>query len=196
VVAAWIAQLARGILALALGVTIALTLEHTPLFGLLTFGAFAVLSSVVLLVATLRSDYAGERRFTFLMQAVVTFAAGVVALAVPNGGVAFLAILVGAWALLTGLLEGASGILARSRSPLARDWLLTGVVTVLLGVVAIVVPPDFVQAFAGERGQAGTLTSSVILIGVLGAWAVIAGVLQTISAISVRADRTARVVTS
>jgi uncharacterized membrane protein HdeD (DUF308 family) len=192
VVAAWIAQLARGILALALGVTIALTLAHTPLFGLLTFGVFAVLSSVVLLVAVLRGDYAGDRRFTFLMQAIATLAAGIAALAVPNGGVSFLAILVGAWALLTGLLEGASGILARSRSPLARDWVITGVVTVLLGIVAVVVPPDFVQAFAGERGQSGTLTSSVILIGVLGGWAVIVGVLQTISAISVRADRADR----
>ena len=70
-VAAWIAQLARGILAVALGVTIALTLEHTPLFGLVTFGVFAVLSSVVLLVATLRGDYAGDRRVTFLVQAAL-----------------------------------------------------------------------------------------------------------------------------
>lgn len=195
-VAAWIAQLARGILAVALGVTTALTLEHTPTFGLVTFGVFAVLSSVVLLVAVLRSDYAGARRFTFLMQAVATLAAGILALAVPNGGVAFFGILVGAWALLAGLLEGASGILSRGRAPLARDWVLTGVVTVLLGVIALVLPPDFVQAFVGEKGAAGTLTSSVILVGVVGGWAIIVGVLQTISAVSVRADRTVRVATS
>ncbi len=196
VVAAWIAQLARGVLALALGVTIALTLAHTPLFGLVTFGVFAVLSSIVLLGATLRGDYAGPRRFTFLVQAIATLVAGILALAVPNGGVAYLGILVGAWALLTGLLEGASGILARGRAPLTRDWLLTGVVTALLGVVALVLPPDFVQAFAGERGQAGTLTSSVILVGVIGGWAIIVGVLQTISAVSVRAMRGAAVATS
>gem|GEM_PF-925574 len=132
-VAVWIAQLARGILALALGVTITLTLEHTAAFGFISFGIFAVLSSVVLLLAVLRGDYAGDRRFTFLMQAVATLAAGVVALAVPLGGVAFLGILVGAWALLTGLLEGASGILSRGRSALARDWILVGAATVVLG---------------------------------------------------------------
>lgn len=201
-VAAWIAQLARGILALALGVTITLTLEHTPAFGLVTFGVFAVLAGLVVLGATLGGAYAGRMRAGFLVQGVATVAAGVVALAVPGGGVAFLAYLVGAWAVVAGLLEGASGILARRLSPLARDWLIAGVLTVALGAVAFVLPPDFVQAFAGDRGVSGTLTSSVILIGVIGVWAILVGVLQTISAITVRsakstpADRADRVAAS
>lgn len=192
-VAAWIAQLARGILALALGVTVTLTLEHSPVFGLVTFGVFAVLTGLVLLGATLFGAYAGRMRAGFLAQGVATLAAGIVALAVPGGGVAFLAYLVGAWALVAGLLEGASGILARKLSPLARDWIIAGVLTVALGVVAFVLPPDFVEAFAGERGVAGTLTSSVILIGVIGAWAILVGVLQTISAVTVRSSRVGRV---
>ncbi len=192
VVAAWIAQLARGVLALVLGITITLTLEHTPVFGLLTFGTFAVLTAAVLLLASLRSAYAGRMRPAFLAQAVATLAAGIVALAVPTGGVALLAFLVGAWALVTGLLEGASGILLRSELPIARDWIIAGVLTVLLGVVAFALPPDFVQAFSGENGNSGTLTSSVILIGVVGAWAIPVGVLQVISAVTVRSDRTVR----
>ncbi|HWH97535.1 MAG TPA: DUF308 domain-containing protein [Pseudolysinimonas sp.] len=190
-VAVWIAQLARGILALALGITITLTLEHTPVFGLVSFGVFAVLTGLVLLFAMLRSAYAGRMRAGFFVQALATVAAGVVALAVPEGGVAFLAALVGIWAVVSGLLEGASGILARKLSPLARDWLIAGVLTVALGAVALLLPPDFVQGFAGERGTAGTLTSSVILIGVIGAWAILVGVLQTISAITVRSIRSA-----
>lgn len=191
VVAAWIAQLARGILALALGVTITLTLEHTPVFGLLTFGVFALLTGVVLFAGTLRGAYAGRMRAAFLAQGLATFAAGVVALAVPGGGVAFLAFVVGGWALLAGLLEGASGILTRKLSPLARDWIIAGVLTVALGAVALLMPTDFVQAFSGEKGVSGTLTSSVILIGVIGLWAILVGVLQTISAITVRRVRTA-----
>jgi uncharacterized membrane protein HdeD (DUF308 family) len=189
VVAAWIAQLARGILALALGITITLTLEHTPLFGLVTFGTFAVLTGIAVFGATLFGAYAGRMRAGFLAQGVATLAAGIVALAVPDGGVAFLAILVGAWALVAGLLEGASGILARKLSPLARDWIIAGVLTVALGVVALLLPPDFEQTLVGEKGAAGTLTSSVILIGVIGAWAILVGVLQTISAITVRSAR-------
>lgn len=192
VVAAWIAQLARGVLALGLGISITLTLEHSPLFGLLTFGSFAVLTGAVLLLASLRSAYAGRMRPAFLVQALATLAAGIVAFAVPTGGVAFLAVLVGAWAIVTGLLEGASGILMRSALPLARDWIITGALTVVLGVVAVALPPDFVQAFSGEKGNSGTLTSSVILIGVIGAWAILVGVLQVISAITVRSDRSVR----
>lgn len=191
-VAAWIAQLARGVLALALGITITLTLEHTPAFGLLTFGVFGLLTGAVLVGASLRSAYAGRMRAGFLAQGVATLAAGIVALAVPTGGVAFLAFLVGGWALVTGLLEGASGILMRSALPIARDWIITGALTVVLGVVAFALPPDFVQAFSGEKGNSGTLTSSVILIGVIGAWAILVGVLQVISAITVRSDRTVR----
>lgn len=191
-VTAWIAQLARGVLALALGITITLTLEHSPAFGLLTFGAFAVLTGAVLVVASLRSAYAGRMRTMFLVQGVATLAAGIVAFAVPTGGVAFLAILVGVWAVVSGLLEGASGILTRSDLPIARDWIITGALTVVLGVVAFALPPDFAQAFAGEKGNSGTLTSSVILIGAIGAWAILVGVLQVISAITVRSDRSAR----
>lgn len=189
VVAAWIAQLARGILALALGLIITLTLDHSPVFGLVTFGAFAVLTGVVLIGATLFGAYAGRMRAGFLVQGVATLAAGIMALAAPGGGVAFLAILVGAWALLAGLLEGASGILARRRSDLARDWIIGGALTVSLGAVALLLPPDFEQALVGEKGATGTLTTSVILIGVIGAWAILVGVLQTISAITVRSVR-------
>lgn len=188
-VAAWILQLARGILALALGLTITLTLEHTPAFGLLTFGVFAVLTGAVLLLAILRSAYPGRMRGAFLAQAVITLAAGIVALAVPGADVVVFAILVGSWAVVSGLLEASSGFLARSFAPLARDWIIAGVLTVLLGVVALLLPPDFVQAFSGEKGNAGILTSSIILIGVVGAWAIVIGVLQCISAVTVRTDR-------
>lgn len=191
-VPAWTLQLTRGILALALGVTITLTLEHTPGFGLLTFGVFAVLTGAVLLLAVLRSAYAGRMRGVFLGQAAATLAAGIVALAVPEGDVTVFGILLGSWALVAGLLEATGGFLSRAISPLARDWLIAGVLTVALGAVALLVPPDFVQAFAGDRGNAGTLTSSVILIGVVGAWAILVGVLQCISAVTVRAERSDR----
>lgn len=191
-VAAWIGQLARGILALALGLTITLTLEHSPSFGLLTFGAFAILAGMAILAATLGGSYAGQLRGTFLGQGVATLAAGIVAVAMPGAGVGFLALVVGVWAAVTGLLEGASGILSRSWSPLARDWIITGALTVALGVVAVVLPRDVAQAFAGEQGNSGMLTSSVILIGVVGAWAMLVGMLQVISAVTVRSDRSAR----
>jgi uncharacterized membrane protein HdeD (DUF308 family) len=189
VVAAWIAQLARGILAVALGVTISLTLEHSPTFGFLTFGAYALLSGILLLAAEVRGTYSAPRRGLFVPAGIASLVAAAVAVVFVRNDVATLGLLIGLWAVVTGLLEGASGILMRRASPLARDWILGGVFTTVLGVFALVLPSDVVQPFTGERGVAGTLTSSIILIGVLGAWAVITGVLQVISAISARGVR-------
>jgi uncharacterized membrane protein HdeD (DUF308 family) len=196
VVAAWIAQLARGILAVALGVTIALTLDHSPSFGFLGLAVYTLLTGVVLLVADLRGTYAAPRRGLFVPTALASLVTAVAAVVLSGSGAAALGLLVGVWAVVTGLLEAAAGILARGASVLARDWVIAGVTTVLLGVVAFALPSDLVQTFVGERGVAGTLTSSVILIGVIGAWAVVVGVLQVISAVSARGVRTSAAVTS
>lgn len=195
-VAAWIAQLARGILAVALGVTIALTLEHSPAFGFLTFGAYVLLSGILLLVAEARGTYSAPRRGLFLPAAIASLVTAAVAVVSVRADAATLGLLVGIWAVVTGLLEGAAGFLLRRASPFARDWVLGGALTVVLGVVALVLPSDVVQSFTGERGAAGTLTSSIILIGVLGAWAVITGVLQVISAVSARGARVPAAVAS
>ena len=59
----------------------------------------------------------------------------------------------------------------------------------LLGVVVLVVPPDIADCFAGDKGVEGLLTSPIIIVGMLGAWAVITGVLQAIAAASPEARR-------
>jgi uncharacterized membrane protein HdeD (DUF308 family) len=192
VVAAWIAQLARGVLALALGITITLTLDHSAVFGLLTFGAFAVLTGAVILLSTLRGAYAGRMRPAFIAQAVATLVAGVVALVVPTGGVAFLAFLAGAWAIVAGLLETASGILSRSFVPLARDWILTGALTLGLGLALVLIPRDLVQNFTGPDHVARALTASIVDVGILGAWAAIVGIQLGIATITLRSEARAR----
>lgn len=185
----WIPQLARGIAAVVLGLTITLTLDHSPRFGLLAFGVFAVLTGAITLVGALRSPDGALPRRTFAMAGGVTVLSGVLALALPDGGISTLAILVAGWAILAGALELAAGIRDRRRSPAARDWILTGLATVVLGIVFLAVPRDLVEPFAGERGVSGVLTAAVVLVGALGAWGVLTGVLQVISAVSLRAPR-------
>jgi len=189
VVPAWTLQLARGILALALGVIITLSLDHSPAFGFLVFGVFAALSGAILLVALMRSPYSARMRGAVLGQTVAAFVAGGFALGAPDGDTRTLALVVGIWALVAGVLEAVAGFVTRTSSPLGRDWLIAGVLTVVLGVIALLLPADFVQAYEGESGAAGTLTSSIILVGVLGAWAILVGVLQSISAVTARTAR-------
>ena len=188
----WITQLCRAVTALALGVLITLTLDHSAVFALITFGAFALLAGAILIAGTLRGGYAEGRRTLFVLQGVATVAAGVAALVATSAGVPYLVVVVVGFALVTGGLELASGIRARRRHPAARDWVLVGGATLALAVAYLLVPSDLAQPFSGERGVAGTLTAAVVLTGVLGAWAVIVGVVQAISAISLRGDASTR----
>lgn len=185
-VPAWISLLARGVLALALGLVIALTLDHSPAFGLVAFGVFALLAGAALAVAVLR-DPATPRRAPLLLAAAGAFVvAGVSALALSTGGVLALALVVGVWALVAGALEAVHGIRHRGSSPLARDAVITGVLTLALGVVVLLIPRDLTQQFSGSNGIAGVLTAPVVIVGVLGAWAVLVGVQQVIAALSLR----------
>ena len=81
---------------------------------------------------------------------------------------------------------GASAALCSNSGRVAvwTDWVTVGALTVVLGVVVLVIPPDISDSFTGDKGVQGLLTSPIIIVGVLGAWAVITGVLQAIAAAS------------
>lgn len=175
---------ARALLALALGLAITFTAGHTAAFGLVAFGVYAVLSGLLLLVAWFGPRAPVEARTSFRAQAAVTLAAGVAALALPGGGVAYLVWVLSGWAIVTGALELVSGIRFRHRTASWADWTAVGALTVLLGLIALILPPDIADAFTGDRGVTGLLTSAIIVTGMLGAWAVLTGVLQAIAAAS------------
>ncbi|CAN5539131.1 hypothetical protein BH09ACT4_BH09ACT4_05630 [soil metagenome] len=182
--APWILPAGRAALGLALGLAITFTGGHTAAFGLVAFGVFAVLSGALILAATFGPRAAPEARTSFRAQGVVSVVAGVAALAIPSGGIGYLVWVLSGWAIVTGVLELVSGIRARGRSAAWSDWVTVGALTALLGVVALVIPPDIADYFSGDKGVEGLLTSAIIIVGMLGAWAVITGVLQAITAAS------------
>jgi uncharacterized membrane protein HdeD (DUF308 family) len=86
--------------------------------------------------------------------------------------------------VIAGALELVSGLRQRGRAAGWGDAVAVGALTLVLGVVTLLLPPDIADAFAGDKGVEGLLTSSIILVGLLGAWAILTGVLQAISAAS------------
>ena len=193
-VAPWALTALRAAAALVLGLAITFTGGHSAGFGLVAFGIFGVVAGAVLLVGALLA-LAGTMRGPFVVQAIVTLAAGIVALVVvasapANGDVIVLVGVVSVFAVVTGALELVAGVRARRRDRSARDWILTGGLTVLLGIAFLVVPPDYTQHLGGIQNITGTLTASVVLVGLLGAWGILVGVLQAISAVSLRAPAT------
>jgi uncharacterized membrane protein HdeD (DUF308 family) len=190
VLAPWILVAGRAALGLALGLAITFTGGHTATFGLIAFGVFAVLSGLLLLAGSLGPRAASEARTSSRAQGVVSVVAGVAALVVPAGGIGYLVWVLSGWAIVTGALELVSGIRARHRAAAWSDWVAVGGLTVLLGVIALVIPPDIADSFSGDKGVEGLLTSPIIIVGVLGAWGIVTGVLQAIAAASPSRART------
>src|SRR5688500_18732034 len=139
---AWILSAGRALLALALGLVITFTTGHTPEFGLLVFGVFALASGLWLAAGSIGPKSEPIARTAFRAQSIIGVAAGIAALALPGGGTGYLIWILSGWAIVTGALELVSGIRARGRLAGWTDWVTVGGATLLLGAVVLVIPPD------------------------------------------------------
>jgi len=178
--------------ALAVGFAITFTPAHSATFGLVAFGLFAVVWGAVVAAGAFGDRAERRSRGLFAFQGILTVVAGVAALLLPDGGVRYLVWVVSAWAIVTGALELVSGIRARARVAEARDWMIVGGLTLILAIAFLLVPPDYTQALGGIERVTGQLTAPVVLVGIFGAWAIVAGVLLGIAAVSARSPRPTR----
>ena len=164
----WVVPVVRGLLALVPSAVITFSPNHSPELGLLVFGMWAIVSGLVVGALSLRLLADRGIRSLVLVNAVVTVAAGLLAVTVP-GGLPFLLYLVSVWAAVTGFVELFAGLRARGRTPAARDWIAAGGFTALLAIVFLLLPPDAVTA-----------------VGLLGAYFVILGVYLVIGGFSLK----------
>jgi uncharacterized membrane protein HdeD (DUF308 family) len=187
--AAWVVPALRAVVALAVGLTITFTPAHSAAFGLMAFGLFAVVEGAIVAAGAFGDRTERRSRGLFVVQGTLTVIAGVAALALPEGGVHYFVWVVSAWAVVTGGLELVSGIRARGRQAAARDWMILGGLALILAVAFLAIPPDYSQALGGIEQIKGELTAPVVLVGIFGAWAIVAGVLLGIAAVSARSPR-------
>ncbi|GAA1520196.1 uncharacterized membrane protein HdeD (DUF308 family) [Agromyces terreus] len=162
----WVVPVVRGLLALIPAVVITFSQDHSATLGLVTFGAWAIVSGLVVGALSLRFVDDRVIRSLFAVNAVVTVVAGLLALTVP-GGLAFLLFLVSVWAAVTGFVELYAGFRGRGRTSVARDWIAAGAFTAILAIVFLLLPPD-----------------AVTTVGFLGAYLVILGVYLVIGGLS------------
>ncbi len=181
----WPIPILRAVPAAIVALVITFSSNHAAGYGLLLFGAFAVVEGVVLGIGSivrLRDD--GRSRRTATVQAVITVLAGIVGIACNGLGLpAFIAVVV-AFAVLTGALELVQGIRARRTSPFARDWMTIGGLTLLLAIGFLVTPPDYSQQLGGIEQVSGVLDASIVLVGLLGAYLAITAVFHVIAGLS------------
>jgi uncharacterized membrane protein HdeD (DUF308 family) len=129
----------RGLLAVAVGIV-------SVAWPGITVGAFVILFAVYAFIAavtdTMRafsSDKAGPVA-GYLFLALLSAAAGVVALVWPDITAFVLVIWVGAWAMTTGIVEAALAFRQGESAGERAGWLLSGVVSIALAVVLFIRP--------------------------------------------------------
>src|ERR1700730_10813917 len=138
----WWLFLIRGLLALIFGIAVL----AFPIAGLWTiailFAAYAFVDGIFALVAATRMAHAGGRWGWLLLEGVVGIVAGICAAVWPGLAVLTLAILLGAWAIVTGVLAIASALTARLHVPGEWLWPISGIVSVIFGI-AVLWSPTF-----------------------------------------------------
>lgn len=166
----WTVPVARAIVAVVPAAVITFNADHSAEFGLVVFGAFALVSGLVTGLLSWKTVTDPRDRTIFAVQGAVGVLAGALALALSGGGLGFFLYIVSVWAAVTGVLELYTGIRVRGRGQVTRDWLLVGALTAVLAVVFLLLPPN-----------------AVVAVGLFGAYLVIIGVYLVIAGVSLTA---------
>lgn len=182
----WYVPLSRAIPAAALAVVITFTGNHSAELGFFTFGGFAILTGALVAILSWRTLGRSVERNVFATIGAITLASGLVALIWPGAGIGFFVFLLAFWAAFTGFLELYAGFRSRGRHPASKDWMFVGGVTVLLAAAVLIVPPDLRQEFSGDNGVQGILSSSIVVVGALGAYGAIIAVYLVIAGLSLK----------
>ena len=192
----WMSMLLRAIPVLIGAIVIAFTPDHSPRFGFTVLGAVLLWSGVICGFEAVGIKGHPLRPLVFA-RSILTALTGGFALVMGTGGHewatpgAFI-ITVAIWGIVTGLLELLGVPLARKFTTYATEIIISGALTLLLGVIVAFVPPDLDEAYGGVEQISGSLTASVQAVGFVGAYFAVLGVLLVIEAFTLRSALRAR----
>lgn len=184
----WPVQLARAVPALIAGLVITFSADHSATFGLTVFGIFAIATGIIVGWGAFEAE---DRvlRLVSIVHAAVAVLSGLAALIFNTTGAGTLFLAVLTFAAVTGFLELYQGLRARGKLVEARDWVTVGFLTAFLAIAVLLVPADYAApwAVAGKDGTAtGILTSEIVVVGIIGAYAILLGVYLVIAGLSAR----------
>jgi uncharacterized membrane protein HdeD (DUF308 family) len=166
----WWALALRAAVAIILGF-IALTMPAATLTAIVVlFGIYATIDGVLALVAAIRGLRRREGWGAMLGEGIVGILAGGTALVWPGIGALALVYLVGAWALLTGILEIVMAVRLRQ--------FIKGELLLIIGGVLSIILALMVAAFPG--------VGATVLVWWIGAYALVYGAVVLALAIRIR----------
>jgi uncharacterized membrane protein HdeD (DUF308 family) len=169
----WWVLFFRGLLALVLGLLVFTRPALTLSVVVLAFGAYALVEGLASLIAAIRGRTHSDDRWLLLLEAGIGIAIGIVTLRTPGITATVLIFFIAIWALATGVIRIVEGVRLRHE--------ITGEVWLILGGLASV-------AFA-LMVMLQPLAGALVLVRVIGAYALILGATEVLLAFRLRSAR-------
>ena len=165
----WLLAL-RGLIAVVFGVLAFMWPGATLITLVWLFGVFAMVNGILSLVLAAKTPKGYPRVGSLILGGLLGILAGFLAFVMPGITALGLLILIAAWAIVTGVMELVAAV--RLRKIITNEWLLilAAIASVAFGVILLLQP------------AAGALA----LIWLIGAWALVFGILLMILAFRMR----------
>jgi uncharacterized membrane protein HdeD (DUF308 family) len=129
----------RGLLAIAIGIVSVAWPNITVGAFVILFAVYAFIAAAMNALVAFSSSRAGPV-FGYLLLSLLSLAAGVVALVWPDITALVLVIWIAAWAVVTGVIEVVMAFRQGETAGERALWAITGLLSVVLGVVLFIRP--------------------------------------------------------
>ena len=159
----WWSLVLRGLLGVAIGIITVFAPGITLGALVILFGAYALMDGIMGLTGVWHASRSGERWGALLLHGLAGIAAAAVTVLWPAVTVLALVLLIGAWAIVTGIFQIVAAV--RLRRYISGEWLLAlgGILSVIFGVLVMIAPLAGALAIAIWFG-AYAFVSGVILV--------------------------------
>jgi uncharacterized membrane protein HdeD (DUF308 family) len=157
----WWAVGLRGLLSILFGVLVLIWPEIAVEALVLLFGAFVLVDGVFAIISAVRGRDEHRQWWLVLLEGIAGVAFGLVAVGWPRITALVLLLLIAGWAIATGILEIVAAILLRRELRGEGLLILSGILSLVLGVLLAIRPQAGAVAFAWLIGV------YAILFGVL-----------------------------
>lgn len=155
----WWTLALRGLAAVIFGILAFVWPGVTVTILVLFFGAYVLWDGIFALVAAFRTE--GSRRWPLVLEGLVGIIVGLIAFIWTDVATLSLLLVIGAWAIITGIFEIIAAI--RLREEIEGEWLMmiSGVLSVLIGIALFIWPA------AGVLAVTWMIAAYAILFGIL-----------------------------
>jgi len=136
----WWGLALRGLAAILFGLAALLWPGLILAVLIVLFGAYALVDGVLAVIAAFRSSGRGMRRPLLLIEGVIGILFGLVALVWPDLTALALLYIIAFWAFLTGIARIVMAIMLRREIENEWSMALSGVLSVILGIILMLLP--------------------------------------------------------